>query len=142
MLLRPDHHGVPAEQEEYSGDRVHPPVPQAAGEPVSRGQHDAGEDQARDQEAHPREEHGRQVHHPDADGEVGGAPDRADEEIGDQRLAAKPRHQSASTGARPVFSNTVESTMVVRVLTGWPGRLISRSTPSRLSMEGAATFST
>ena len=103
---------------------LHLPVAEAPRQVVADGEHDAGEDQARDDEAHAREEHRGQVHHADPDGEIGRAPDRADQEIGDQRLAAQPRHQSASTGTMPGFSNTVDSTIVVRVLTGWPGCLI------------------
>ena len=142
VLLRPDDDRVAAEQQEEAGDREHLPVAEAPRQPVAGGEHDPGEEQARDDEADAGEEQRGQVHHPDPDREVGGAPDRADQEVGDQRLAAQPRHQSSSTGTMPGFSKSVESTIVVRVLTGWPGCLICRSTPSRLSIEGAATLST
>ena len=64
--------------------------------------------------------------HADPDGEIGRAPHDADDEVGREHAAAEHGHQVATTpGRTPGFSKTVERTIVVRVLTGWPG---SRST--------------
>src|SRR6266571_1473689 len=109
--------------------------------PVAQREHDAKQQHARRQEPDAREQERREHSHPDADREVSRPPEHAHHQIRDQRLAAQPGHQSGSTGMNPGFSNTVPSTIVVRVLI-WvldePRRCFS--TPCRLSRSGAATL--
>src|SRR6185436_12229021 len=89
-----------------------------------------------DEEAQPREQERRQLGDAHLDREIGRAPEDADDEIGDQRFALERGHQSGSVGMYPGFSNTVDSTIVVRVFICVLGPRRSRRivcTPSRSS---------
>src|SRR6266404_2359339 len=64
---------------------------------------DAPEQQSRQQKPHSREQERRQVGDADPDGQVRRAPNRAHQQVGDERLAAQRRHVSPAPRApRPV----------------------------------------
>ena len=115
ILLGPHDEGVAARQQEEPDDRQRAPIAGAARQPVAQRECESHKQQAGDQEAQAGEEEWRQLSDAHPDGEVGGSPEDAYHQVGDERLAAQRRHQSGSVRTRPGFSYSVESTIVVRV---------------------------
>ncbi len=143
-LLGPHDDRVAADEQEGPADAENLPFARGAGELSAGREHGAGEQNSGREESCAREEEGRQIGHADADGEVGGAPHHAHEQVGDERATAESRHayDSSPAGTIPDFSKTDESTMVVRVLTGSSGPRSWRMMRSSSTSDGAATLRT
>ena len=108
-LLRPDHDGVGAAEQEDAGDGERAPVARAMREPDAQAQDDDGASAAARPSgtARPANRNGGRWATPIRIAQIGRAPHRADQQIGDERLAPKTRHVSrAPPGTTPGFSKT------------------------------------
>ncbi len=129
-LLGPHDDRVAPDQQEPRRDRERAPVLRASRQPDTHQHREAAQQQPRREKPHAGEEKRRQMPHPDPDGQIGRAPDRADDEIGEERPPAEAAHVSPAPRAPRPPSRTPWSS---RSSSGW-----RRPPPARGGCEGSA----
>src|SRR5256885_378492 len=123
-LLGPDDERVAARKQQDTHDGLRAPVDQPLGECVPQRQHHGEQQQPRDEEPEPGEQERGQDPDADADREVGRPPKHADDEIGDERLAAQSGHQSSSVGTNHGFRKTRVRPHGARLMAGLRGKAL------------------
>src|SRR5207249_5385902 len=139
ILFRPHDECIAAREQQQAHDGQRAPV-SSARQGIAERAGDDEQEQSGYEESETRKQKRRQVRDADLDREVGRAPEDADDQIGDERLALESSHQSGSVGMKPGFSNSVDSTIVVRVFICEFGPRKSRRMAWTPSRSGATTL--